>query len=95
MTNRAPIIVAIVLLLLPVLYLGSYLALVVPGFWLPSIPADSNENFNYRYGGMLAAKFFWPLEQIDRKFRPKAWEPRDIRFHRKAPFEHYPSASNG
>jgi hypothetical protein len=29
--SRAPLIVAIVLLLLPVLYVGSYFALVVPG----------------------------------------------------------------
>jgi hypothetical protein len=67
MTNRAPLILAITLLLLPVLYVGSYLALVRPG--LPNPRTGSN----YRYGGFVASYFYWPLEQIDRGVRPDTW----------------------
>ena len=70
--SRAPLIVAIVLLLLPVVYVGSYLALVKPytGAYLDGFPLAPS----YRWGGYLAARFFWPLEQIDRKLRPHTWE---------------------
>jgi hypothetical protein len=70
--HAAPIIAAI-LLILPVLYVGSYLALVVPGrtmfesAWGPTIPP-------YRWRLKMAERIFWPLEQIDRKVRPRAWE---------------------
>jgi hypothetical protein len=75
MNSRAPLVVTIVLLLLPVLYVGSYLALVVPGYWLPigTLAMMRDDNPNYRYGGNHSAKFFWPLEQVDRKLRPGAW----------------------
>ena len=79
MTNRAPLITAIVLLLLPVLYVGSYVVLVEP----PS-PAFRNrpvmlypypdEPLHYRLGGEMAAAFYWPLNQIDRMVRPGVWE---------------------
>jgi len=72
-SSAAPLIVAIVLLLLPVLYVGSYLALVDPrGFYIP--PSGLAVEFtHYRFGGDLADVFFWPLEQIDRRLRPVAW----------------------
>jgi hypothetical protein len=74
--SRAPLIIAMVLLLLPVLYVGSYLALVLPP---PSISTPYNEILarrwsNYRAGGRFAEIVFWPLEQIDRKLRPGAWD---------------------
>jgi hypothetical protein len=68
--SRAPIIIAVVLLLLPVLYVGSYLALVQPpthwrmGTVLP----------NYRIGYSFCRRIYWPLEQIDRESRPDKWE---------------------
>jgi hypothetical protein len=76
----APIIAA-VLLLLPVLYVGSYLALVVP----EGKPADRvfRENGHtvietyltpYRFGGKFSERIYWPLEQIDRRVRQDAWE---------------------
>jgi hypothetical protein len=65
--SRAPLIIAVTLLVVPVLYVGSYLALVVPGFRVPGL------NNNYRVGGEYAERFFSPLEQIDRKLRPAAW----------------------
>jgi hypothetical protein len=79
--NRASLIVAIVLLLLPVLYVGSYLALVVPagiprqgigavnGVVVSSISHDNH----YRMARDQAEWLFWPLEQIDRRVRPRAW----------------------
>ena len=81
MSNRAPLAIAIVLLVLPVLYLGSYFALVVPqgfrtapyegpGAMFAMIDAPFQ---HYRYGGRSAELYFWPLELIDRKVRPGAW----------------------
>jgi hypothetical protein len=70
MTKRAPLIAAILLLLLPLLYLGSYLALVTPG---PRIGWGSARYSNYRAADEFCIRFFWPLEQIDRQLRPNAW----------------------
>jgi hypothetical protein len=80
--NAAPIIAAF-LLLLPVLYVGSYLALVTPG----GVPIDivtGSERFpavlrdeKYYLFDRQAKWFFWPLEQIDRKVRPGAWRYND------------------
>jgi hypothetical protein len=78
--HAAPLIVAIVLLLLPVLYVGSYLALVVPRARLSGRLNISSANLtadpweHYRLPGRVCGCIFWPLEQIDRKVRPKAWE---------------------
>ncbi|WP_254508486.1 hypothetical protein [Anatilimnocola floriformis] len=75
--SRTPLIVAIVLLLLPVLNVGSYFALVVPqGFVRPYPAGKIGQQFSeqYRYGDMLSERFFWPLESIDRKLRPGAWK---------------------
>ena len=73
-TNRAPLIAAILLLLLPVVYVGSYLVLVWPDGERFQM-ADSRSDFpTYRYGTETwAATMFWPLEQIDRTLRPRAW----------------------
>jgi hypothetical protein len=85
--NVAPhhLLVAI-LLLLPVLYVGSYLALVSPdgygfsadGSYLGNSRKCHLEPYStqlYRFGGGYADVFFWPLEQIDRKLRRQVWEP--------------------
>lgn len=78
--SRAPLIIALSLLILPALYVASYFALVQPQYavparvitvlqdWRPAIEED-----HYRYGGKFAARFYWPLEQIDRKLRPGVW----------------------
>ena len=86
----APIIAA-VLLLLPVLYVTSYLVLVVPegiprqgigvanGVVVSSISHDNH----YRLARDQAEWLFWPLEQIDRRLRPSAWQHgRQLRFDR-------------
>jgi hypothetical protein len=76
------------LLLLPVLYVGSYLALVVPaGQFVP----DQTTFCTYtsrtsQLGGMgrlesyriaKCQRFFWPLERVDQRLRPKAWARED------------------
>lgn len=89
--SRVPIVIAIVLLLLPMLYLGSYLALVRPsGYWFHSTTTgEVTQSYihGYRYFGQcsefdsplpwaarIAPAIFWPLEQIDRRVRPEAWD---------------------
>ncbi len=79
--SRAPLIGAIVLLLLPMLYVGSYLALVMPegqviyeSEILESLGYGTATDIHYRAGGALAGRFFWPLEQVDRRVRPGAWD---------------------
>lgn len=75
--SPAPII-AVLLLLLSVLYVGSYLALVVPGgIIVRSIQHGQSIEFatgeHYRWKPSLAKPVFWPLEQLDRRLRPGAW----------------------
>jgi hypothetical protein len=74
MKHAAPIIAAMLLLLL--MYVGSYFAMVVPrGYGIYRCQPDIAY---YRFGWQVddaASKIFWPLEQIDRKIRPEAWEP--------------------
>jgi hypothetical protein len=80
--SRAPLIIAVVLLILPVLYVGSYFALVVPRgitiqFDAP-IGALNLRIVHYRLAGTTASGIFWPLEQIDRKLRPRSWYGLDF-----------------
>jgi hypothetical protein len=83
MKRRATPIIAVILLLLPVLYVGSYLVLVVPSGRPPASsvvasmfvsPGGVIKLSHYRAYPSVLAKFFWPLEQIDRKLRPNVWE---------------------
>ena len=82
MKNHAAPIIAALFLLLPMLYVGSYFAVVIPeatpmeriyfkpdGGMIFAIGID-----HYRWGRDRAAWFYWPLEQIDRQLRPKLWE---------------------
>ena len=69
MRKHAAPIIAATLLLLPALYVGSYLALVEPA------PLLFQDQSMYRTGGLYADWFYWPLEQIDRQIRPDVWEP--------------------
>ena len=74
--NRTPLILAIVLVFLPVLYVGSYCAMVTPeADWLVSEGVNLYRVSGYRSPSRYCAAVFWPLEQIDRKVRPGAWEP--------------------
>jgi hypothetical protein len=82
MKKHAAPLIAAVLLLLPVLYVASYLALVVPaGRTVWATPGCSPYICHYRMGEEIAPKIYWPLEQIDRKFRRGAWaESLDANF---------------
>jgi len=68
-SNTVPMLAAIVLLL-PLVYVGIYLALVTPA-----------EVFDppYRCGGRASEIVFAPLEYIDRRVRPDAWGDQLIR----------------
>jgi len=68
-----PVFAAALLLLLPVLYVGSYAALVKP---YATIHWWSGRADHYRWGGGRVSRFYWPLEQLDRRLRPRAWEVR-------------------
>jgi hypothetical protein len=81
MKRPAPIIAAVLLLLL--MYVGSFLALVTPGGYTKTISGVTTtiSPQSYRWGEPGIARFFWPLEQIDRRVRRKAWDaPNDIRW---------------
>jgi hypothetical protein len=72
MNHRAPLVVAIFMLLLPVIYVGSYFALVVPegkNIW-------GSPSIHYRWGERKLEPVYYPLEQLDRRMRPLAWQPR-------------------
>ncbi|QDU31910.1 hypothetical protein ETAA8_70720 [Anatilimnocola aggregata] len=83
-STAAPIFAAI-LLLLPVLYVGSYLALVVPdGRLTMPAPGSGLMGFRCHYrldSDIVLPTLFWPIEQIDRKVRPAAWPQEDFSFH--------------
>src|SRR5689334_22321575 len=79
--SAAPVIAAI-LLLLPILYVVSYLVLVVPAGTSQSrgvavlngqILQQFANSEHYRWQAEKAAVLYWPLEQMDRKLRPSAW----------------------
>jgi hypothetical protein len=76
--SRTPLITALVLFLLPVIYVGSYLALVDPpgNSYTASnrkIWRQANYHLRGRTVNNAAERIFWPLEQVDYKLRPKAW----------------------
>lgn len=71
--SRVPLILAIVLLLLPMCYVGSYLALVEPYLMVFPYPNGGGDVMNYRAFPRACDRFFWPLEQMDRKVRPGTW----------------------
>ena len=84
------LIVAVAPLLLPVLYVGSYLFLLDPSAAREWIRIDGRGAYvyGYRYFGWegdtelpsatrIAPSVFWPLEQIDKKLRPAAWGIRN------------------
>lgn len=88
MNHRAPLITATLMLLLPSLYVASYLTLVVPGGFSPTISVKGGKIgfcnprwiVHYRLGWNTSPRLFWPLEQIDRQVRPQAWLSAEDRF---------------
>lgn len=84
--SRAPLLIATVVLLLPVLYVGSYLALVAPegierervvrepvAYPLGSLQEYSERYLgHYRVAGDWPGVLYYPLEIMDRRLRPWA-----------------------
>jgi hypothetical protein len=69
-------LVMAVLTVLPWAYAGSYVALVQSKA-SPRDPFMSPRIARYRAGGMLAEKFYYPLERIDRHIRTQFWTTPD------------------
>ncbi|WP_254509940.1 hypothetical protein [Anatilimnocola floriformis] len=63
-------VVAVLLLLTPLIYVGSYCLLVDTN----TVCLYGNPDLRYRTSPELCAKIFWPVEQVDRRVRPDAWE---------------------
>jgi hypothetical protein len=72
--HAAPIIAAVLLLLL--LYVGSFFALVVPEGRISVHGHLSGVSSleRYRLGGSAARFVYAPLESVDRAIRPGAWK---------------------
>lgn len=65
--HAAPLLI-VLLLLMPLLYLGSYLVLVTP-----------KDVRAYRWNADFAASFFLPLEHADRRVRRRDWQVGDVK----------------
>jgi hypothetical protein len=79
MKSSGPLVVAVVLLLCVPVYLVSYFGLVIPGgveVRSPSLsfPPPPVQYTHYRIAHKQAAVLYWPLEQMDRRIRPDAWD---------------------
>jgi hypothetical protein len=60
-----------VLLLLPVLYVGSYLFVVrIDSF---AVYPNGEIQPRYHWGGAVSEYVYWPLWTIDRRIRPELW----------------------
>jgi hypothetical protein len=82
----APIIAAL-MMLLPVLYVSSYLALVlrdgIPRIGVARVDGQTTYSItnveHYRVACDKASWFYWPLEQLDRTLQPGAWSQPHLR----------------
>jgi hypothetical protein len=74
-TSSAGIGLAIAFLLLPLLYIGSYLVLVEPltvdgrQVYRPAWDEHSNDQYS---------RLYWPLEKTDGMVRPATWDKRHL-----------------
>ena len=74
--SYAPLFIAIALLLLPAVYVGSYFALVTPRrvVMKPDRCGPYAEYHDYRLSHCDV--LFYPLERIDQTLRPGTWETK-------------------
>jgi hypothetical protein len=68
-SRGAPLCVVIALLAAPLLYVGSYTALVDPSGRLEMGDDGVCRPRHYRYGGRVAEAVYWPAHEIDRQWR--------------------------
>ena len=68
-SRAVPILVAATLALLPLLYAGSYAALIDSSGRLVMNDDGICRVRPYRYGGRVAEVVYWPIRQIDRQLR--------------------------
>jgi hypothetical protein len=71
-SRLAPAVATVVLLLLPLLYLGCYLVLMTPV--LHSSSGGYVRKPEYRFGGSAARCLFYPATLVDRQVRPDFWD---------------------
>ena len=74
--RKSPLwVVVVMLVLVPILYVGSYLAIVLLSAILVPVTGQrgSYDIRHYRLGGDYAEAIYWPLEQLDRRVRPHSW----------------------
>ncbi|WP_425615006.1 hypothetical protein NA78x_004893 [Anatilimnocola sp. NA78] len=78
MVKRSPIFVIVLCTIVPLVYLAAYCSVVIPGGEVWQIGYISGTPLcgwrRYRLAEEQAAIVFWPVEQADRKLRPKIWE---------------------
>ena len=65
-------VMLLVIVLLPVGYMGAYYSLVDPQTYL-RIGLPSVTYAEYRIGGDASKVLFWPAHQCDRAIRPNYW----------------------
>jgi hypothetical protein len=72
---RMIVIATVILLLLPGLYVGSYVALLQPILLQGDIVKGNYiiREAEYRYGGQFSQYFFAPIHWIDVELRPRFW----------------------
>ncbi|HEV3300548.1 MAG TPA: hypothetical protein VG055_12950 [Planctomycetaceae bacterium] len=59
-------------------YMGTYYALVFPGFYFTVLPALRKPTTEYTHGGRFAETFFVPANWLDRMIRPRTWEEQEM-----------------
>lgn len=72
--STGTVVIVAVMLMLPVLYVASYFALVGPCCEFETVHYGLGYWKHYRTASESCENLFWPLEQIDRRVRPKAWD---------------------
>lgn len=68
---------AVLLISLPVLYVGSYLSLVERSRFFSWNPGDQFYVANYRLGGSAAKNLYWPVHLADRNVRRDYWRANE------------------
>jgi hypothetical protein len=72
-------VLGLVLVVLPALYMGAYLAAVARPIEIATESGSgvgvSEMKADYRFGGPISRWIFWPANQVDRRIRHDLWTP--------------------